>query len=388
LARSETIRVDVKRNLTFIFLINVGVSIVNSGIVPIWPLYLESMGATIMDISLVASIANLADTFLRAFTGLGSDIYGRRRFIILSSILSTVALFLYTVPHEWFYLIPFVALYAASFSFFMPARTAFIADCCPPKDRTRTYSFINIAWPIGSIVGPIIGGVLAEQFGWTYAFYAASGISALTLIPGLMLSEGNTTRTHLGISFSGLRSASPFLAYNFLNGLGMGLTNAIISLYVQLTFNATPTDVGLFFSLGSGLAMLIAQLPGAWIPSRFGRRRTILFCECLLPPLFALWPFAGSYPALLLIYMAINGFWSMTWPSSLSLLMDAADEDRRGAITGFAQTFLMLGFTVGPLMGGLLWDGINPAAPFYASAVVLAATIPVVTKLKSSRISK
>jgi MFS family permease len=382
LSEKESIQQAIRRNLLFLFMVNVGVSIVNSEISPIWPLYLETLGATVVDISLVASIANLVDTVLRSFTGLASDVYGRRRFIIISSMLGTVALFFYTFPRSWDHMIPFAALYVASFSFFMPARTAFVADCCPPEGRTRIYSLINISWPIGSVLGPILGGVLAERFGWFYAFFAASAILAITILPGLMLRERITARTKLGLNVRSLRPALPFFIFNFLMGFGMGSTSTVIPLYVQMIFNASTTDVGLFFSIGSGVAMFIALLPAAWVPARYGRRRTLLLCLSILPLMFLLWPFANDYTTLLLIYMAINGLWSMTWPSSLSLLMDAADKDIRGVITGFAQTSLMMGFTVGPLLGGLLWDGINPTAPFYASMLILAASLPMVPRLK------
>ena len=249
----------MRRNLLFLFAINVGVSIVNSEISPIWPLYLEILGATVVDISLVASIANLVDTFLRSITGMASDAYGRRIFIIMSSVLGMFALFLYTLPRSWPHMIPLAALYMASFSLFMPARTAFIADCCPPERRTRIYSAINVSWPIGSILGPVMGGILAERFGWSCSFYAASAISAITIIPGMMLQERKTTHTKLSFSIRSLKPALPFFVFNFLMGFGIGSTSTIIPLYVQRLFNATPTDVGLFFAIGSGVAMFIAQ---------------------------------------------------------------------------------------------------------------------------------
>lgn len=385
LAQKDSPQLTMRRNLLFLFAINVGVSIVNSEISPIWPLYLVSLGATVVDISLVASIANLVDTFLRSFTGMASDVYGRRGFIVMSSVLGTVALFLYTVPRSWAHMIPLAALYMASFSLFMPARTALIADWCPPERRTRIYSAINVSWPIGSVLGPVIGGILAERYGWTHSFYAASAITAITILPGLMLRERETAKTKLGLNVRSLRAALPFFVFNYLMGFGIGSTSTIIPLYVQRLFNATPTDVGFFFSIGSGAAMFIAQLPAAWFPAKYGRRKTLILCLSILPLMFLLWPFASDYTTLLLIYMAINGFWSMSWPSSLSLLMDAAEEDQRGVLTGFAQTSLMFGFTAGPLLGGILWEGVGPAAPFYASMAVLATTLPIVPRLRSSK---
>ncbi|MGQ9514294.1 MAG: MFS transporter [Thermoproteota archaeon] len=374
---------SMKRSLSLLFAVNVGVSIVSSYINPLWPIYLESLGATVFEISIVASMINLVDTSLRMVTGLGSDIYGRRFFIIASSFMSSVALSLYPLINSWQHLVPIAMVYAASFSFFMPARTAYVADCSPPKLRAKIYSAINASWPIGSILGPIFGGIIREWFGWKYAFYAASLISAMTLLPAMMLKESNRARKSVKLNIRSLRPATPFLAINFLTGFGMGVTSAIIPIYVQLILRTTSTELGLFFSIGSGFAMLLAQLPASWSPTKYGRRKTLLFSQSILPLMFLLWPFAREYVVLLLIYMSINGFWSITWPSGLSLLMDTAEPEMRGVVTGFAQTTLMLGFTLGPLLGGVLWESVDPATPFYASAVIFLLSLPIIYGLRS-----
>ncbi|MBO3803289.1 MAG: MFS transporter [Candidatus Brockarchaeota archaeon] len=373
---------SLKRSLLLLFAVNVGVAIVNSCVTPIWPLYLEGLGATVLEVSLVASMLNLVDTVLRTVTGLGSDVYGRRLFIAASSFLSSVSLFLYPFARSWQNLVPLAMVYAASFSFFMPARTAYVADCCPPKLRTKAYSAINASWPIGSILGPIVGGIASERFGWNCAFYVASAISAATILPAIALREPKRPRSGASPGIGNLRPAAPYFALNFLSGFGMGITSAIVPLYVQLAFDASLIEVGIFFSIGSGVAMLLAQLPASWFPTKYGRRKTLLMSQSTLPLAFFLWPFAGEYPSLLLIYMSINGFWSMTWPSILSLLMDAAEPERRGIVTGFAQTSMMLGFSVGPILGGLLWEGVGPAYPFYASAAVFAFSLPIILGLR------
>jgi DHA1 family multidrug resistance protein-like MFS transporter len=242
---------------------------------------------------------------------------------------------------------------------------------------------MNASWPIGSILGPIIGGIVQEWFGWRYTFYVASLISATTLLPAMMLKESNHARTNTKLGIGNLRPVIPFFVLNFLTGFGMGATSAIIPIYVQILFHTTPTELGLFFSIGSGVAMLLAQFPASWLPTKYGRRKTLLASQSVLPLMFLLWPFVGEYSVLLLIYVIINGFWSITWPSSLSLLMGSIEPERRGVVAGLAQTTLMLGFSIGPLLGGVLWERINPAAPFFASALILVLSLPAIYELRS-----
>src|SRR4030042_912677 len=130
-------------------------------------------------------------------------------------------------------------------------------------------------------------------------------------------------------------------------GLGIGTSNNITPLYLTERFNVSTADVGLFISVGFGLTTILCQIPGGILAERFGRKRFIAVCLALGPFLFIVWTFVGNPLVLLLVQMGVNALWSMTWPSTMSLLMDCAPGSTRGVTSGFTQMGVMLGFTVG-----------------------------------------
>jgi len=63
---------------------SLGMNLTNS----LWPLYVQSLGATVLQVSFLISITGLAGTLLRIPSGVLSDLYGRRKIIVVSIVLA------------------------------------------------------------------------------------------------------------------------------------------------------------------------------------------------------------------------------------------------------------------------------------------------------------
>ena len=79
----------LSRELILLLLITIfmslGMNLTNS----LWPLYIRSLGATVLQVSFVISITSAAGTFFRVPSGLISDNYGRKKIIIISILLGS-----------------------------------------------------------------------------------------------------------------------------------------------------------------------------------------------------------------------------------------------------------------------------------------------------------
>ncbi len=91
---------------------------------------------------------------------------------------------------------------------------------------------------------------------------------------------------------------------------------------------------------------------------------------------------SNDYIIAIILYTVATGLWSMTWPASVAYLMDLAASSRRGFIAGLRQMAVRLGFTVGPIVGGYLWDAIGPMASFYATSIFFAFSLIFLLMLK------
>ena len=390
MSSKQTRRLPVTRELALILLTDILTSLAMNLTNSLWPLYIQSLGATVMQVSLVITITGLAGTLMRAPSGLISDLYGRRKIIILSILLSTFPPLLYTFSKSWGQLMPWGIIYNIAFSLYMPSRIAVVADYTPIEYRTRAYSIMNLAGPLGGILGPTMGGLLQNFYGWNSIFYTATALYASALIPVLLLpkpqknpednveSLDDTKRIDLAF----IRQLLPFFLFDLCIGMGIGTVSMITPIYLTDKFKISTVEVGIFISISFGLMMFLSQIPGGILADRFGRKRIITASATLLPVLSIIWTMADNFILLLLIQMAINSLWSMTWPAILSLFMERTPRNRRGIAQGITQTCTTFGFTIGPSVGGYMWETYGKVFPYYTSAFFLLFCIPVILMVK------
>ncbi len=351
-------------------IMSLGMNLVNA----LRSLYIQSLGASVLQVSIVIALTGVAGTVLRIPSGLLSDRYGRRRVISLSVILACLPPVLYTFSTHWLDIIPWGILYAVAFALYMPSRMAIVADYTPTEQLIRVYSILNLAWPIGSIIGPTLSGLLESQYGWNIVFYVATLLHSFAIIPAFALPHPSTStleqhRQPPRLDRAFLFPLLPFFLFNVCIGLGIGSVESITPIYLIDSFQISTADVGLFLSIGFGVTTLLTQIPAGILAEKVGKKRFLTLCVTSLPALFIIWTFIDNLLLLLLLQMMINGLWSMTWPAFLSLLMDHSPPSRRGITTSLTQMGMMLGFTLGPYIGGYLWDTIGMTFPYYASAI-------------------
>lgn len=353
-------------------------SLINS----IRPLFIESLGATVIQISYVISVSGLSDCLFRTPSGILSDRIGRKKLIILSIVLASIPPLFYSFATHWEQIILWGMLFGTAYGLFMPSRQAIIAEYTPPSMRTTIYSVINLSWPLGTIIGPFVGGFLVDSYGWFAVFYLAIVVYVVTIIPATTLGkikafpDTMTTKKKPPLKHRSLTRLIALTSLSFFTGLAIGTSNTLIPLYLQDKFALSALEIGFFISVGFGVTTFLTQIPAGYISNRYGRKKTITLSMLLLPIFFFLWPFMGDLLVLLAVYMAIFGLWSMTWPGLSSLTVELYQEKRLGLVSGITQTGIMLGFTIGPILGGYLWESFSPAFPFYASTILSILCIP------------
>ena len=173
-----------------------------------------------------------------------------------------------------------------------------------------------------------------------------------------------------------------FFLIHILGNGARGILGTVFPFYLTEHFGKTKTETGIFFSVGFGLATLLAQLPSGFLADRLGRKKMMAYSVCLIPILSLVFPFTSDYVLILVVYTALSALWSATWPASSAYLMDISGASERGTMMGFRMTANRLGFTIGPLIGGFLWDTFDPATSFYATTGIFAASFLLILLLK------
>lgn len=386
------------RVLLLLFIINILFAFNMNLVTPLQSLFIENLGANVLEIGLVISLQGLVSTILMIPSGLFMGKIGEKRMLLISSCISMLSLLFYTFSQRWQELLPWAIMYGSIFSTFIVTRMSIIADHSSTENRATTYGLMNMTWSLGSLLGPLIAGLLVDMYGWNPLFYLASFISVLSFIPALFLRGDKILIKEsekkedplLAFDSKTLRVISLFFLMQFAMCTGMGVINIIIPLYLIEVFSTSATQVGIFLSVGVGLSTLLTQIPSGLVSDKFGNKKIMLSCAVITVLLYLLAPLIGNYLLLVVVYMLINASWSMTWPSSVAYLVDSVPKSKRSIAISIRQTAIRLGFTIGPLIGGYLWymyelGTVLSTFSFYISALFFGLSIPAILFLKNSK---
>lgn len=146
-----------------------------------------------------------------------ADAYNRRQILfitqtLLALIALALALLTFTGQITLWHIYALTALQAATVAFDLPARQAMVPNLVPSKDLSNAFSMQSIASNTGSVVGPMLGGVVIATLGQGYT-YLINAISFLAVIVALLLigPVAQETRKSAGVNLSAMKAGFRFI---------------------------------------------------------------------------------------------------------------------------------------------------------------------------------
>jgi MFS family permease len=155
--------------------------------------------------------------FFSLISGPVADAFNRRQIIFITqSLLALYALALALLTFSgritlW-HIYALTALQAATVAFDLPARQAMVPNLVRPRDLSNAFSMQSIAANTGSVVGPMLGGVVIASLGQGYT-YLFNAISFLAVIVALFLigPVAQETRKAAGVNLSAVKTGFQFI---------------------------------------------------------------------------------------------------------------------------------------------------------------------------------
>lgn len=289
-----------------------------------------------------------------------------------------------------------------------PAAHSLITDMVAPEKHASAMAFYGIGIPVGGLLGMVMGGVLADLYGWRSAFLVL-GLPGLLFAILLIFTLKEPRKV---FAAEALRSNAPpapsmsfrealaevmgsrafvliTVAASFVAFLSYGKTVWQAILFIR-THDLSPGQVGIWLGVSVGVAGSIGMFLGGFFADRLGARnpRRILAAPIIglllgAPLLMAGYMHQDWRIALLLIFlpsMANTLFYGPTFSCAQRLVSPPA---RAMATAIILFTINLIGLGLGPLFFGMLSDAFQPIAGDQSVRWVLtgAATLGVVPAL-------
>lgn len=387
--------------LVFIF-ITLLIDIVGLGIIlPVLPKLIQELtGSSMSDASryggwMMFAYAGMQFLFAPIIGGL-SDRYGRRPILLLSlfGFGANYLLMSLSTHIVWLFAGRMLAgIAGASFT----TATAYIADVSPPEKKAQNFGLIGMAFGIGFILGPVLGGIMG-QFGTRWPFYAAAALGFLNTIFGYFFLP-ESLKPELRRPFN-WRRANPIGSFKALaknrsiRGLALALALVYIaiqsvqstwSFYTLYRFGWTEAMVG--YSLGVA-GLLVAIVQGGLIrivTPRLGSRTSAMIGLCCYATGLALFAFSNA-GWMMFAFQTVYCMGGLTGPSMQGIMSNAIPANEQGELQGLLAGLVSLSAIIGPPMMTNLFSFFSgsdapvyfPGAGFLTGSVLVCISIVIV----------
>ncbi len=393
--KTNTVNKSGKGALGFIFAV-VLLDVMGLGLLlPIQAYIVRQYSQEALMVAMIPVLYASAQFFAAPLLGKLSDRFGRRPVILYSITASAFGYFLFGIGGALWVL--FLSRLVDGFGAGSASTAgAYIADVTAPQDRAKNYGFIGMAFGLGFILGPTLGGLLS-QISLNAPAYAAGILSSLAAVLGFFILPESLPREKRETKPLRLADLNPFASiFDMLRRPTVGgllLTqclfffvfngnNNMLPVFMIEKFTAQPWQVAMLFAM-SGIVMAIMQgaLVGPLV-KRFSEKpltvNSLVLQAVAAIGIVTVPAFWMLFPAAVLNSMGTG----LVWPTLGALLANSVSSEEQGRVSGVSTALGSLMSIFGPLWAGTAYDRIAPAAPFWIGAIIFVLAGLFLTRVK------
>lgn len=364
-----------------LLLMNLFIAFLGIGLViPVLPSLMNELSINGKVVGYLTAAFALTQLIVSPFAGKAADRFGRKIMIVLGLFIFGFSEFLFGLGKTVEVLFISRILGGVSAAFIMPAVTAFIVDITTLDTRPKALGYMSAAISTGFIIGPGIGGFLAD-FGIRMPFYAAGvlGVTAAILSQILLKEPERLVEPEQELEAAGQNSLRKVFMPKFLiafivifvASFGLAAFESFFSLFVDHKFAFTPRDIAIAITGGATIGAICQILLFDRLMKGLGEIKLVRISLILSAVLVLAVTVVSSYWTIMLVLFTVFIGFDLIRPAVTTYLSRIAGNDQ-GFVGGMNSFFTSLANVLGPIIGGIMFD-IDINYPFYFSTVVIIA---------------
>lgn len=344
-------------------------------VIPFMPLYAKNLGATGISIGIFFASFPLAQILFMPTIGRLSDQHGRKAFMALGLLVSSLLSVWYVYAPNMVYLTIGRFLQGASVALTLPIATAYVGDIAPPEQRGTLMGIFNLSMTSSIGLGPLAGGWLSDRYGMESSFYWMGVLNAVAFVMVLILlpksqAVANTARQQVSYRALLKRTQVKGLAlYRMVNTIQMGLWFSFLPLLAASSLHLNNTLIGWIIACYMLISSLV-QVPFGRMADRFSKRLLIILGGFLGSVVFGGVFVAQGFLHLMIIAGVTGAMGALAMPALNAMAAEEGQDGNMGAVMGVLNMAMSVGMMLGPVLAGVFADltGLRPLFVFGAVA--------------------
>ncbi len=321
---------------------------------------------------LLIAIFPFAQFFGAPLLGAWADKVGRKKVLLISLIGTLIGYVLFSVGvHYAFISLLFISRALDGFTGGnISIAFSAVSDVSKPAEKAKNFGLVSMAFGLGFIVGPFLGGVLSDEnispyFSFETPFIMAAVLCLINIFLVRKyffetLKEPSTKPFNLLQGFQNItkafqaRSFRVLFIVTFLGIFGFSLFTQFLQIFFIEKFNYSVSDIGFFFAfVGIWIAITQGFILGK-IRKKLSETKIVQYSiPCLAIIIFLyVFPTKSYYLFFLAPFVAI--FQGLYRPNLQAIISNIASVEEQGEILGINQSVQSLAMTIPPVIAGFV----------------------------------
>ena len=383
-----------KKKIFFVLFISIFSCMLGVGIiVPILPIYAETLGATGFWLGAIFAGFSLTRSISMPLVGRFSDRMGRKRFISFGLLVYTLSSLGYIYASSALALVLIRIIQGFSSAMIIPISMAFIADISPAEQEGSYMSIFTIALFLGFGCGPILGGFTKDLIGIQADFLIMGGLCLIAFFMVLIYlprsSSIQKSAPTMDIPFKTIlqsRSIMGICFYRFANAFCRGSIMTFLPIYAHNALQLNGSQIGLVIS-SSILLTAILQLPFGKLADKLNRKKLVILGSIFYFSIVPFIPYTLNFTQILTLNIILGLFGALSLPAASALIVKEGKQYGMGSTMAIFNVAMSVGLAIGPLTSGIVLDIWGLPGVFYFCTTLGFLSTGIVAKLFSVKLN-
>jgi MFS family permease len=321
------------------------------------PVFAQSFGATFVDLGIIGTVWALATTITPFLIGHLAGRTNRAWVYVLSLVLNAFATIFLIMSRSVVDIMVLRFFGGIGMEAFWVTAEIMVTDLAPIEARVREMGRYGIALVLGVLMGPLIGGLVTESFGYINLFIISTLVIGISTVQAIvwLVSGYRTTEPPTSQPFSDymrtLKRLLPLYMMIVCYGVIWGLITAIFPGYAN-SIGISAVLIGFLFS-AFGVARIFSYAT-AHRYLRFGQMRTLFFVSLVIFVGLLTIAIFPTFLTLLVGIILIGGGAGVVFPITIDIVSRNFPDEQAGMAVASYETVINMGGTVGPYIFGML----------------------------------
>ena len=348
------------------------------------PVYAEELGASYVTLGVLGAVGSVVYTVMTLVSGFLLDRFERVRFYLGTTALGILVILLFSFTTSISQLMLVRGTLGIVAATFWVTASTLTADISPPEALTRSVGRYNISWILGFTVGPVIGGLISDIYGFRTLF----GMLSIPVILSVMVIlarisrniklKNSTGGSHL--NFEPIRHLVVAYVALLPFTLILGIYMAILPGHMR-AIGVPASAIGMLLTMTNGVRGIGFINVERFV--KWGTRRSLVLATLLLAVGLYLVSVSASTLGFI-VPLSMYGFAAgIITPVVLDYIAHRTPGEALGTAMGLHEGIYGVGMSFGPLIGGAIAENFQPSTLYIGLAALSLLILPLSYRMES-----